>query len=159
MLVVGAAFTTLGGLLGALIFRKDAPPPAGRAAPAAGATAAARAARAAASPLNRCRHASRRHVDGRSATAAADAECHERSADIPHHAEIDALLREDRHFDPPPAFAADAIVRDASVYDEAARDPEAFWARLRPRARVAAPVDEGARVEAAARAVVRRRHS
>ena len=27
MLVVGAAFATLGGLLGALIFRKDAPPP------------------------------------------------------------------------------------------------------------------------------------
>jgi hypothetical protein len=27
MLVVGVAFTTLGGLLGALIFRKDAPPP------------------------------------------------------------------------------------------------------------------------------------
>jgi acetyl-CoA synthetase len=46
----------------------------------------------------------------------------------PHHAEIDALLREDRHFDPPPAFAAAALVRDPSVYDEAARDPEAFWA-------------------------------
>ena len=29
MLVVGGAFTTLGGLLGAMIFRKDAPPPAG----------------------------------------------------------------------------------------------------------------------------------
>jgi acetyl-CoA synthetase len=48
----------------------------------------------------------------------------------PHHAEIDALLREDRHFDPPPAFAAAALVRDASVYDEAARDPEAFWAKF-----------------------------
>jgi hypothetical protein len=27
MLVVGVAFTTLGGLLGALIFKKDIPPP------------------------------------------------------------------------------------------------------------------------------------
>ena len=49
---------------------------------------------------------------------------------IPHHAEIDALLREDRHFDPPPAFAAAANVRDASVYEEAERDPEGFWARF-----------------------------
>jgi acetyl-CoA synthetase len=48
--------------------------------------------------------------------------------EIPHYVEIDALLREDRHFDPPPAFAAAAIVRDPSVYDEAARDPESFWA-------------------------------
>jgi acetyl-CoA synthetase len=49
---------------------------------------------------------------------------------IPQHAEIDALLREDRHFEPPPAFAAAANVRDASVYDEAERDPEGFWARF-----------------------------
>jgi acetyl-CoA synthetase len=44
--------------------------------------------------------------------------------------QIDALLREDRFFDPPPAFAANANVRDASVYAEADRDPEAFWARF-----------------------------
>ena len=49
---------------------------------------------------------------------------------IPHHAEIDALLREDRHFEPPPAFAAAANVRDPAVYDEAERDPEGFWARF-----------------------------
>ena len=48
----------------------------------------------------------------------------------PHHAEIDALLREDRHFEPPPAFVAQANVRDASVYAEAERDPEGFWARF-----------------------------
>jgi acetyl-CoA synthetase len=41
---------------------------------------------------------------------------------------IDALLRETRVFAPPPAFAAAAHVRDARVYDDAARDPEAFWA-------------------------------
>ena len=43
-------------------------------------------------------------------------------------AQIDALLHENRHFDPPQAFAAAAHVRDPKVYDEAARDPEAFWA-------------------------------
>ena len=47
---------------------------------------------------------------------------------MPHHAEIDALLREDRHFEPSPAFTAQANVRDASVYAEAERDPEGFWA-------------------------------
>jgi acetyl-CoA synthetase len=44
--------------------------------------------------------------------------------------DIDALLQEDRHFDPPPAFAAAAHVRDASIYEEADRDFEAFWARF-----------------------------
>src|SRR4029077_7574859 len=43
--------------------------------------------------------------------------------------EIDDLLREDRTFPPPDAFRAHAIVRDESLYAEAARDPEAFWAR------------------------------
>ncbi|MBK5297822.1 MAG: acetate--CoA ligase [Vicinamibacteria bacterium] len=44
--------------------------------------------------------------------------------------QIDALLHENRHFDPPQAFAAAAHVRDPKVYDEAARDPEAFWAKF-----------------------------
>ena len=39
------------------------------------------------------------------------------------------LLREDRSFPPPPGFRARAHVRDESVYEEAERDPEAFWAR------------------------------
>jgi acetyl-CoA synthetase len=43
---------------------------------------------------------------------------------------IDALLQEHRYFDPPEAFAASAHVRDASVYDEAERDFEGFWARF-----------------------------
>jgi len=43
-------------------------------------------------------------------------------------AEIDDLLQEDRTFPPPDAFRAQANVRDASVYERAARDPEAFWA-------------------------------
>ncbi len=44
--------------------------------------------------------------------------------------DIDALLREDRVFVPPQAFREQAHVRDASIYDEADRDPEAFWARF-----------------------------
>jgi acetyl-CoA synthetase len=44
--------------------------------------------------------------------------------------EIAALLHEDRYFAPPPEFAASAVVRDPSVYAEAERDPEAFWARF-----------------------------
>ncbi len=42
--------------------------------------------------------------------------------------EIDALLREDRRFEPSAAFRAAAIVNDPGVYERAARDPEAFWA-------------------------------
>ena len=44
--------------------------------------------------------------------------------------EIDDLLREDRTFAPSAEFRAKAVVRDDSIYAEAARDPEAFWARL-----------------------------
>ena len=43
-------------------------------------------------------------------------------------AQIDALLQEDRSFPPPPAFAANAHVRDRSIYDTADRDFEGFWA-------------------------------
>ena len=44
--------------------------------------------------------------------------------------EIDALLKEHRTFSPPLEFRAQANVSDARVYDEAARDPEAFWERF-----------------------------
>ena len=47
---------------------------------------------------------------------------------VPHQ-EIEALFAEDRTFPPPPAFVAQANV-DASVYQEAERDFEAFWAKL-----------------------------
>ncbi len=36
---------------------------------------------------------------------------------------------EDRRFPPPPAFAAEALTNDRSLYDEAEADYEAFWAR------------------------------
>ena len=44
--------------------------------------------------------------------------------------ELSALLHEDRVFEPPTAFNANAIVKDAAVYREAERDPEAFWAKF-----------------------------
>ena len=42
--------------------------------------------------------------------------------------EIDALLTEDRRFEPPDGWRADAVVTDPSVYERAAADTEAFWA-------------------------------
>src|ERR1044072_1992227 len=48
----------------------------------------------------------------------------------PKHPEIDDLLREDRTFPPPDEFRARAVVRDESLYADAERDPEAFWARF-----------------------------
>ena len=44
--------------------------------------------------------------------------------------DIDVLLTERRKFPPPPAFRADALVNDEAMYEEATRDPEAFWARM-----------------------------
>jgi acetyl-CoA synthetase len=51
-------------------------------------------------------------------------------AELKKPAEYDDLLREDRTFPPPPAFRAAANVRDESLYAEAERDPEAYWARF-----------------------------
>jgi acetyl-CoA synthetase len=51
-------------------------------------------------------------------------------ADPKKPAEYDDLLREDRTFEPPEAFRAAAHVRDESLYEEAERNPEAFWARF-----------------------------
>jgi len=44
--------------------------------------------------------------------------------------EISALLHEDRVFEPPSEFRANAIVRDTASYEDAERDPEAFWAKF-----------------------------
>jgi acetyl-CoA synthetase len=41
---------------------------------------------------------------------------------------IDVLLEEHRRFEPPDAFRRAAVVRDPSIYAEAAADPEEFWA-------------------------------
>jgi len=42
--------------------------------------------------------------------------------------DIDVLLEENRTFDPPPEFARSAIVSSEQIYEQAARDPEKFWA-------------------------------
>jgi acetyl-CoA synthetase len=42
---------------------------------------------------------------------------------------IEAYYSEDRTFPPPAAFAAQALVADRSLYEEAERDWEGFWAR------------------------------
>ncbi|MYC30158.1 MAG: acetate--CoA ligase [Chloroflexi bacterium] len=43
---------------------------------------------------------------------------------------IEALLQEDRTFPPPAEFARNANISDPGVYEEARKDPEAFWARF-----------------------------
>jgi len=45
-------------------------------------------------------------------------------------AEFADLLREDRNFPPPEEFRSGAVIRDERIYEDAAKDPEAFWARL-----------------------------
>ena len=44
-------------------------------------------------------------------------------------AAIEVVSDETRTFPPPAAFKKDALVADTSLYDEAARDYEGFWAR------------------------------
>ena len=44
-------------------------------------------------------------------------------------ATIENYFVEERTFPPPPEFAANALVNDRSLYDEADADFEAFWAR------------------------------
>jgi acetyl-CoA synthetase len=44
--------------------------------------------------------------------------------------ELSTLLTEERTFEPSADFRARAIASDPAIYDEAARDPEAFWAGL-----------------------------
>ena len=48
----------------------------------------------------------------------------------PQPIEFDDLLREDRTFLPSQEFRDNAQVKDDSIYAEAERDPEAFWARF-----------------------------
>ncbi|MSP79386.1 MAG: acetate--CoA ligase [Dehalococcoidia bacterium] len=42
---------------------------------------------------------------------------------------LESLLKENRKFPPPADFKAKAIVKDRSLYDEAERDYQAFWAK------------------------------
>src|SRR5438034_6653053 len=45
------------------------------------------------------------------------------------NAAIEALLSEDRVFEPSPDFQSRALWNDPAIYEEASRDPEGFWAR------------------------------
>jgi acetyl-CoA synthetase len=63
-------------------------------------------------------------------------------ADPKDYAEIDDLLREDRTFPPPAGFRSRAVVRDESVYAEAERDPEAFWAKFAAELEWSRPWDQ-----------------
>ncbi len=56
-------------------------------------------------------------------------------------AEYDDLLREDRAFPPPADFRAAARVSDETLYREAEKDPEAFWARFAGELEWSAPWD------------------
>ncbi len=47
--------------------------------------------------------------------------------------QIAALLSEHRVFEPPPEFTANAVVKDPSIYERAAADPEGFWAEQAER--------------------------
>src|SRR3954467_4827054 len=48
---------------------------------------------------------------------------------MPNEPTIEAYLLEDRTFPAPPGFTKDALIRDRSIYDEAAADWEGFWAK------------------------------
>ncbi|HKN67099.1 MAG TPA: acetate--CoA ligase [Gemmatimonadaceae bacterium] len=43
--------------------------------------------------------------------------------------DIDVLLQENRKFPPSAAFRREALLSDPSIYEAAARDPEAYWAK------------------------------
>jgi acetyl-CoA synthetase len=43
--------------------------------------------------------------------------------------DIDVLLQENRKFPPPDEFRRGAVVSSPEIYDEAARDPEGYWAK------------------------------
>src|SRR5207253_2094528 len=48
----------------------------------------------------------------------------------PRAAAIDALLEEKRTYKPSQDFRDKAVIRDESIYERAASDPEAFWAKV-----------------------------
>ena len=56
-------------------------------------------------------------------------------------AAIENLYHEGRAFPPPAEFAADALLADESVYEEAERDPEGWWAAHAQRLRWMRPWD------------------
>jgi len=43
--------------------------------------------------------------------------------------DIDVLLHENRKFPPSDEFRKSALINSPEIYEEAATDPEAYWAR------------------------------
>ena len=142
MLCIGGVFSTLGGLIGAMLSQADPH----RRTPSTS--------RSRADAFARCRHSScRRPRFANRARESPSDPLHRRTmADEKPRIEIDDLLREDRTFPPPPEFRAQAVVARRRIYAERRRDPEAFWARLAAELEWSTPVGHGARLEAAARA-------
>ena len=58
------------------------------------------------------------------------------------HSEIDVLLHTEQTFPPPPEFAAQANASDPAIYEEAAADPESFWAQWARRLEWIEPFEE-----------------
>ena len=56
---------------------------------------------------------------------------------------IEALLQEDRTFPPSDEFKNQANINDPGVYEEAANDPEAFWARFAGAVSIDGPFPSG----------------
>ena len=75
---------------------------------------------------------------------------------------IESILKETRKFPPPASFAAQAHIKSLAEYEQLWKrgqdDPEGFWAEQAERAALVQAVGQGARLERAARQVVRRRH-
>ena len=76
-----------------------------------------------------------------------------------HQRNIDALLSEDRVFEPPEAFRARALVYDRSIYERAEADPEGFWAEQAERLTWFKRWDTVMEWDAAVGEVVRGRHA
>src|SRR5829696_5827516 len=56
--------------------------------------------------------------------------------------ELEVLLGDEQVFEPPPEFTAQANASDASIYEEAERDPQAWWASWARKLDWAQPWDE-----------------
>ena len=143
MLVVSTLFGMLGGLFGALMFRKSSPPVVPPPIPP--------------EHLLTRRMLAAAEVCTRYALARPLIYFHSMSE--PVSPEIEALLKEDRSFAPSDEFRSRALVNDPAIYAQRREGSRSVLGGLRERARVDQAVVEGARVEPAGCEVVRRRQA
>src|SRR3954466_7225175 len=105
-------------------------------------------------PTSRCKHPCERVAalggapvapvrpppyDAGSGGAERDGPVAEPASDVARN--IEALLSEDRVFEPPPGFSEAAVVRDPAIYDRANRDHQAFWVEQAERLTWSKPWD------------------